>query len=89
MNTVYVTKYALTAGIKTMETDSDITGRMIAVKESLGYTNYLHGDDWHTIPEKALARAEEMRLRKIDSLEKSLKRIRALSFALKSLDRND
>lgn len=82
MAKVYVTKYALTGGIKIMETSSDITKIGIRANDSSGYISYFHGNDWHTTAEKADARAEEMRLRKIASLEKALERMRSLAFPL-------
>lgn len=86
MTKVYVTKYALTTGIRIVETDSDLKKQMIAFKDgSSGYTSYVFGNDWHTTPEEAVACAEKMRLKKIASLEKSLTRIRALTFDLTSL----
>lgn len=84
MSKVYITKWALTAGIKIRETDSDTNGTMIGVKEASGYRSCFHGNEWYATPEEAVARAEEMRLKRIACLEKSLKRIRSLTFDLTS-----
>ena len=75
---VWITKYALTTGI--IESDAEhclnVSEKMIQV----GSGTYYHGNDWHTSREAAVKRAEEMRNRKIRSIEKSLKQLRELTF---------
>ncbi len=75
----WVTKYALTAGI--LEVDAErCTDRMISVDAPGNYTSCYHGDDWHDTREAAVARAEEMRKKKIASLKKQLAKLEALKF---------
>lgn len=81
MAKVYITKWALTRGIEVVETASDTSKHMIGFKNG-AYTYRVYGGDWHTTQAKAVARAEEMRLRKVASLEKSLERMRSLTFPL-------
>lgn len=70
---VWITKYALTDGIKELEVkQSEEYPDM--VKGGLEYDSYYHGEgrEWHKTYESAVARAEEMRLKKIDSLKKQI-----------------
>lgn len=77
--TAYITKYALTEGIFEAEGE-----------ESNGYFYYGKGgydrnqacpEDWHRTREEAVARAEDMRKRKIASLKKSIAKMEALRFS--------
>ena len=73
----WVTKYALTEGIQLLEGN---------VRHEISFwPDAIHpgffGKDWHRTPESALAMAEEMRLAKIESLKKSIKRLEALQFS--------
>ena len=71
----WVTKYALTTGIKLV--DGEVcNGTML----SYDTYSYAHGNDWHRTPEAALERAEEMRKAKIGSLRKSLAKMQRLEF---------
>ena len=74
---VHITKWALTEGIRVMETESDTTGETICID---GYCTHFRGNEWHTTEAGAIARAEEMRLKKITSLQRSLAKMRALTF---------
>lgn len=79
---IWITKYAMTKGV--YEADADQVGiSMVRVKGTLNsYTQYFHGEgrEWHRNKEQAKERAEVMRDMKIASLEKSIKKIRALNF---------
>lgn len=78
---VYITKYALTTGILT-EDDGEVSEEspgMVSCK-SLGVFAIFHGKDWHATPEAALVRAEEMRGKKIKSLEKQIAKLRVMKF---------
>ena len=80
---VYITKYALTQGIFEKEAKMCGTdGRMINCDfdTNLGEYYFDEGKDWHRTLEGAIARAEEMRTKKVASLQKSLKKIKALKF---------
>jgi len=83
MTIVYVTKYALTTGVYATEADiSD--GMAIQRAKGSGFTQYFHGNDWQLSENDALARAEEMRIAKLKSLDKQMKKISALKFTIKS-----
>ncbi len=75
---VFITKYALTAGIECREATACTNNADLIVSDR----QYFHGEgrEWHRTFEDAVKRAEEMRLAKIESLEKSLAKFRALRF---------
>lgn len=79
MTTVYVTRYALTQKVQSMEA-SGISGAVASILLPQGYTNYVHKPHWHLVRSEALARAEGMRTSKIASLKKQLARLEALTF---------
>lgn len=79
--TIYVTRWALTKGIQQVEAAVDDDGTYASYKpEGWFYSVYLHGRDFHLTKEAAKARAEEMRLRKIQTTEKALAKLKALGF---------
>jgi len=78
--TAYVTKYALTAGIQSVFCEhSSKSPKMVSWYEG-SYFQAAHGDDWHGTPEQAIARAEEMRGKKIKALEKQIAKLKAMTF---------
>ena len=81
--TVWVTKYALTSGIEKHEAEKTHTDDMVCVRgnRSKGtYDQHFHGKDWHTSEKSAKERAEEMRVKKLKSLDKQIKKIKSLVF---------
>lgn len=83
MTTAYITKYALTTGIyKTEGTAKD--GMFVQPSQGLGtFPCYFHGKEWHLTKEDAIAHAEEMRIKKLKSIDKQMKKISALKFTIK------
>lgn len=84
--TVWVTKYALTDGVREVQgelANSSPSMFVVRSKEHGRVDGYYHGEgkEWHRTREAALARAEEMRIAKIASHEKSIAKLRKLSFA--------
>jgi hypothetical protein len=81
---IWITKYALTSGI--FEADAEVEknsdGMAVVPKnyETGTYAQYFHGKDWHLTREGALTRAEEMRVKKITSLKKQLKKLEEMNF---------
>ncbi len=77
----YITKYALTSGIteETVEDCFDISESM--VKSAQNELQYFHNGDWHRSLDDAIAKAEDMRKRKISSLKASLAKFEKMSFA--------
>ena len=78
----WITKYALTSGIlkKRVEDCFDISDAMVQVISRSSPKEYYHGRDWHRTENEAIERANEMKRKKISSLEKQLKAIKALDF---------
>ena len=78
--TVWVTKYALTLGIKKVDgiIPHAISSRMLCY----GDHETAHGNDWHRTEAEAVDRAEQMRLKKIAGLEKQIAKLKKLSFTV-------
>lgn len=80
-DTAYITKYALTSGIKEMPIRK-IDDGMVVVGDPHGLNgvSYFHGKDWHRGINAAKARAEQMRVKKIASLRKQIAALEKLEF---------
>lgn len=84
MTKVYITKYALTYGVFTVEGELVADGTAVSYKRDAGYfQEYAHGKDFQLTEEDALARAEEMRIAKLKSLDKQMKKVSAIKFQIK------
>lgn len=70
---VWITKYALTSGIKEMEVEQSEYSPDMVHEEKWNYCYHGEGREWHKTLESAKIKAEEMRLKKIESLKNSLK----------------
>jgi hypothetical protein len=79
--TAWVTKHALTRGILTVDAEVYDDG-CISWRGSSMFVQYAHGKDWHRTQAAALARAEEMRAKKIASLRKKIAALKRLQFKL-------
>lgn len=84
MTKVWITKYALTTGIFSAGAVVYSDGMVCVPKPrgSIGIDSYYHGDDWHPSLGNAIERAEEMRTKKILSLEKQLTRLKVKKFTV-------
>lgn len=78
--TVWITKYALTDGIRKAEGWIGEYGVTVSREGQSWYTDLYMGNDWHRTEADAIARAEEMKAAKLASLEKQIARIKALQF---------
>jgi len=78
----WITKYALTDGIFSVEGERSSTSSNMLSYKRLGRTEYVHGEgrDWHRSEESALKRAEAMRISKIQSHQKSIVKLQQLTF---------
>lgn len=72
---VWITKYALSRGI--IETEGRIDEDYPGLLDAKGIINYLHGEgkEWHRTKESAIAKAEEMRQKKIESLKSLIEKL--------------
>lgn len=81
---VWVTKHALTEGIREYDAQETHTPRMVAVAytDDQGhrvFDQYLNTPDWHLTREAAIAQVEKMRLAEIERLEAKIAKLRALT----------
>ena len=79
---VWVSKYALTKGIiKVLATKcvSDDSWRKCTLHEG-GFPVYLKEGSWHSSPEEAITKAEQMRKNRLASLKKQMKKLEELKF---------
>ena len=79
----YLVKYALTQGISTVEVEG-VNGVDISIWSHNRYTYYIEGKDIVFSKESAIAKAEEMRVRKLQCLNKQIKKISTLKFEIKT-----
>jgi len=76
---VYITKYALTSGIKESEASQTSTPGLIrTMKEE--WPSYFSQKDWCADRASAIQQANSMRDKKIESLKKQIKKLEALKF---------
>lgn len=77
--TAWITKYALTAGIKEMRVQHCISTSASMVGRN---GQYFHGEgkNWHRTEEGAIKRAEKMRIEKIASLRKQIAKLEKMKF---------
>ena len=73
---VWISKYALTQGVR-YTNGEPVKGIYFL---GIGTHEWYDRDEWHKTPEEAVAKAEEMRKRKLASLEKQVAKLRALTF---------
>jgi hypothetical protein len=79
---VFVTKYALTAGIQEIEVkQSENYPEMVTNIANSYQTFHGEGRDWHRTWDSAAAHAEKMRVGKIASLKKSIHKLERLTWA--------
>ncbi len=83
---VWVTKYAMSwlGMIYCEDARGTCCDSVIVVPAKEGQRTcdwHIHKPDWHTTPEAAIARAEEMRTKKIASLKKQVAKLEAMTFS--------
>lgn len=74
----WITKYALTKGI--LEKEVDDCGDGMVIESNNHFPTYYHGTDWHKDKKSAIAKAEEMRKKKIASLKKKIEKLEKMKF---------
>lgn len=81
---VWITKYALTRGIFPLECEilKDTSTQMIRENSYPQYqTFHYEGKQWSRTKEEAITVAEKMRIRKMSSLMKQVKKLENLNFS--------
>ena len=78
---VFITKYALSQGIYEAEVE-DCGDGMVRQPNANCYASCFHGEgrEWAKTREAAIECAEKMRTRKLASIEKQVKKLKALEF---------
>lgn len=76
---VWITKWALTSGIEKLEAEWILDSKVVSVKRR-GHIAYFYKNNWHLSLEDAKKRAEDMRRKKIASLEKQIEKLKSLQF---------
>ena len=81
---VWITKYALTEGIFTVEVEEPEADGIVAVRSANQMTTYYHGEgrDWHRTEESARRRAYQMCAKKLAALEKAKTKLLTMVFFL-------
>jgi len=78
--TVWITKYTLTTGIMKTKARECGDGMVVYRRSAKHFEEYCHKGEWFTSESDAKGKAEEMRTKKIRSLEKKLNQVKAMEF---------
>mgnify|MGYP001618935395 CR=1 FL=1 len=79
---VFITKYALTKGIleRDVEVCSDMSDDMVHVIDNIYCGEYYRGNEWHVSKDNAIAKSEDMKQKRIISLNKQIVKLSKLKF---------
>lgn len=83
---IFVTKYALTAGVYSVMAECNCGSDMAVVPGDTSkcfFDTYLHKGDFYFDEKEALQKAEEIRIKKLQSLDKQMKKVSAIKFEVK------
>lgn len=78
MRRYYITKYAMTSGIQEVE-GQEVGHGMVSISNG-GYTQYFHAGEWHISITSAIEKAEELKAKKIATLNRQLERAQDVVF---------
>jgi hypothetical protein len=76
----YITKYALSKGILELEGSNRIGNEDTFEAKTGQWMNSYHGGEWWATRDAAVERADEMRVARIASLKKQIKKLEAMRF---------
>jgi hypothetical protein len=82
---VWITKYALTDGIREIEAEISKTSQNMITHHASDsgrswMMTHFHGNDWHRTKELAVERAEEMRQEALASAKKRITKLEGMTF---------
>ncbi len=79
---IWNTKYCLTNGITAHEVKDEYSNMVVIPATDKSYQICLHGEgkEWHKSRSSAVVRAEEVKIKKLISLDKQTKKISAIKF---------
>lgn len=82
---VWITKYALTQGVYTLENAVRSCDYPAMIRDNARFTSFFHGEgrEWHLTEASALAHADGMRTAKIDALREQIAKLEKMVFAVK------
>ncbi len=84
MNTIYVTKYALTEGPRlVVRAEVREDGKSATWRDAEGNRWFMYGKDFWLTEAEALADCERRRTTKLASIEKQRKKLEAMQFTIK------
>ena len=80
---LWITKYALTAGV--FEAEGKVDGKFARIIANGPWASEasIMVPDWHQTKAEAIARADRMRIKKIASLRAQIAKLEAMTFSLK------
>lgn len=80
---VFISKYALSSGIFSVEAEFLESKDSVKYRRDGGsFMEFAHKNEWHSCADKAIDRAEEMRIAKLKSLDKQSKKVSAMVFEI-------
>lgn len=81
MSTHWISKYALSSGIFELK-DAEITGSgyLSKMEQFPSHYHFYSPKDFHSTREMAVARAREMRTKKVSSLKKQIAKLEKMTF---------
>ena len=77
---VWISKYALTQNIYLETVEQNVSNTSMVYRENSSANFHGEGREWHRTQEGAIAKAEQMRQRKIASLKKSITKLEKMKF---------
>lgn len=83
MTIAYITRYALSTGIYKAAGRYDGSVFTQTRSGNGAFDQSFHGNDFWFSEDEAIRRAEEMRIKKLQSLDKQMKKISAMKFEIK------
>ena len=80
---VFISKYALSSGIFSVEAEFLESKDSVKYRRDGGsFMEFAHKNEWHSCADKAIARAEEMRIAKLKSLDKQINKYSSMIFSV-------
>lgn len=82
MTRIYVTKYALTTGVFSVDAELKPDGKSATFRDEMNHKWFVYGKDFWLTSEEAIIDCERRRTAKLKSLEKQKQKIESLNFQL-------
>jgi len=80
-NKYWISKYALTQGIFEIESNSDPSEKLISHRlNGMTVSYYEEGKEWHKTKEEAIARAKDLKIKKIANMKKQIAKLEKMEF---------